>query len=49
MNGVLSILLDVFRQPSVIVAMISLIGLAVQGKKISDIVQGSIRTMIGFS
>lgn len=48
MNGVLSILLDVFRQPSVIVAMISLIGLAVQGKKISDIVQGSIRTMIGF-
>lgn len=48
MNGILSILLDVFRQPAVIVAMISLIGLAVQGKSISNIVQGSIRTMVGF-
>ena len=33
MNGVLSVLLDIFRQPSIIVALISLVGLAVQRKK----------------
>lgn len=48
MNGALSILLDIFRQPAVIVALISLIGLAVQRKKVSDILQGSIRTLVGF-
>lgn len=48
MNGVLAIVLDVFRQPAVIVALISLIGLAVQRKKVSDILQGSVRTLVGF-
>lgn len=48
MDGVLSVLLDIFRQPSVIVALISFIGLAVQRKKFSDILQGSIRTLVGF-
>ena len=48
MNGVLSVLLDVFRQPSIIVALISLVGLAVQHKKATDIMKGTIRTMVGF-
>lgn len=48
MDGILSVLLDIFRQPSVIVALISFIGLAVQRKKFSDILQGSIRTLVGF-
>lgn len=48
MNGVLSVLLDIFRQPAVIVALISMIGLIAQRKKISDILQGSIRTLVGF-
>ncbi|NEG55650.1 PTS ascorbate transporter subunit IIC [Bifidobacterium platyrrhinorum] len=48
MNGVLSVLLDIFRQPSIIVALISLIGLAVQHKKATDIMKGTIRTMVGF-
>lgn len=48
MNGVLSLLLDIFRQPSVIVALISLIGLAVQRKKATDIMKGTIRTLVGF-
>ena len=40
MNGVLSVLLDIFRQPSIIVALISLVGLAVQRKKATDIYEG---------
>ena len=48
MNGVLSVLLDIFRQPSIIVALISLVGLAVQRKKATDIMKGTIRTMVGF-
>ena len=43
MNGVLSVLLDIFRQPSIIVALISLVGLAVQRKKATDIMKGTIR------
>lgn len=48
MNGFVSVLLDIFRQPSVIVALISLIGLALQHKKAADIMQGTIRTLVGF-
>jgi PTS system ascorbate-specific IIC component len=48
MNGVLSVLLDVFRQPSIIVALISLIGLSLQRKSASDILKGTIRTLVGF-
>ena len=48
MNGVLSVLLDIFRQPSVVVALISLVGLAIQRKKAADIMKGTIRkTFIG--
>ena len=48
MNGILSTLLDVFRQPAVIVALISLIGLTLQHKKGTDIMKGTIRTLVGF-
>lgn len=48
MNTVLSVLLDIFRQPSIIVALIALIGLAVQRKKATDIMKGTIRTLVGF-
>jgi PTS system ascorbate-specific IIC component len=48
MNGILSVLLDIFRQPAVIVALISLIGLSLQRKKATDIMQGTIRTLVGF-
>ena len=46
MNGVLSVLLDIFRQTSIIVALISLVGLAVQRKKATDIMKGTIRPMV---
>lgn len=48
MNGVLDVLLDVFRQPAIIVALISLIGLSVQKKSFSDVLKGTVRTLVGF-
>ncbi|WIE64842.1 PTS ascorbate transporter subunit IIC [Curtobacterium sp. MCLR17_036] len=48
MNGFVSILLDLFRQPSIIVALISLIGLAIQRKSGSDVFKGTVRTLVGF-
>ena len=48
MNGFLSVLLDIFRQPSIIVALISLIGLSVQRKSFSDVLKGTVRTLVGF-
>ncbi|MFJ3382155.1 PTS ascorbate transporter subunit IIC [Curtobacterium sp. NPDC090217] len=48
MNGVLSVLLDIFRQPSIIVALISLIGLTIQRKSGSDVFKGTVRTLVGF-
>jgi PTS system ascorbate-specific IIC component len=47
-NGVLSVLLDVFRQPSIIVALIALIGLSIQRKSGSDVFKGTVRTLVGF-
>jgi PTS system ascorbate-specific IIC component len=48
MNAVLDVLLDIFTQPSVIVALIALIGLAVQRKAFSDVLKGTVRTLVGF-
>ncbi len=48
MDAVLDVLLDIFTQPAVIVALIALIGLAVQGKSFSDVLKGTIRTLVGF-
>ncbi|MCT6919098.1 MAG: PTS ascorbate transporter subunit IIC, partial [Bifidobacteriales bacterium] len=48
MNGVLKVLLDIFRQPSVIVALISLLGLTLQRKSATDVMKGTIRTFVGF-
>lgn len=48
MDAVLDVLLDIFTQPSIIVALIALVGLAVQNKSFSDVLKGTIRTMVGF-
>ena len=48
MDAVLNVFLDVFRQPAIIVALISLIGLAVQRKAFSDVLKGTVRTLVGF-
>ncbi|GAB3401672.1 PTS ascorbate transporter subunit IIC [Schumannella luteola] len=47
-DGILSVFLDLFRQPAIIVALISLVGLAVQRKSFSDVLKGTVRTLVGF-
>lgn len=48
MDAILDVFLDIFTEPAVIVALIALIGLAVQRKGASDILKGTIRTLVGF-
>jgi len=48
MTAVLDVFLDIFRQPSIIVALISLVGLSVQRKSFSDVLKGTVRTLVGF-
>ncbi|MFT4044412.1 MAG: PTS ascorbate transporter subunit IIC [Gordonia sp. (in: high G+C Gram-positive bacteria)] len=48
MQAVTDIFVDIFTKPAVIVALIALIGLAVQGKSFSDVLKGTIRTLVGF-
>lgn len=48
MDAVLDVLLDIFTQPAVIVALIALIGLAVQGKGFSNVLKGTVKTLVGF-
>ncbi|MEV8603227.1 PTS ascorbate transporter subunit IIC [Streptomyces griseoviridis] len=48
MNSVLQSLLDVFREPSVIVGLIALLGLLLQRKSASDTVKGTIKAFVGF-
>lgn len=48
MNSVLDSLLDVFREPSVIIGLIALLGLVLQRKSLSDTVKGTIKAFVGF-
>lgn len=45
---IVNLLLDIFTQPAVIVALIALVGLTAQGKALSDIMKGTVRTLVGF-
>ncbi|WP_303325387.1 PTS transporter subunit IIC, partial [Actinomyces radicidentis] len=48
MSGFLDILVQIFRQPSILVALIALLGLALQRKGPSDMMKGTIKTFVGF-
>ncbi|MFD3487431.1 PTS ascorbate transporter subunit IIC [Streptomyces sp. NPDC058665] len=48
MNSVLQDLLDIFRQPSVIIGLIALLGLLLQRKSASDTIKGTIKAFVGF-
>ncbi|MFI0734169.1 PTS ascorbate transporter subunit IIC [Streptomyces sp. NPDC021225] len=48
MNSVLQNLLDVFREPSVIVGLIALLGLLLQRKSLSDTIKGTTKAFVGF-
>ncbi len=48
MNKALNILINVLSEPSVLVALIALVGLLAQRKNLSDILKGTTKTFVGF-
>lgn len=48
MNSVLDILVQLFSQPSILVALIALVGLTLQRKPAADKMRGTIKTFVGF-
>ncbi|GGA92487.1 PTS ascorbate transporter subunit IIC [Ornithinibacillus halotolerans] len=48
MNSFLSTLVDILSQPAILVALIALIGLLLQRKKLSDTIKGTTKTFVGF-
>ena len=48
MNGFLNTLVDIFREPSVIIGLIALLGLVLQRKSASDTLKGTIKAFVGF-
>lgn len=48
MNDFLKVLVDILSQPAILVALIALIGLIAQRKKLSDTLKGTTKTFVGF-
>ncbi|HBO37343.1 MAG TPA: PTS ascorbate transporter subunit IIC, partial [Pasteurellaceae bacterium] len=48
MDSLLFFILDILKVPSVLVGLIALVGLIVQKKPFSDVVKGTIKTILGF-
>lgn len=48
MKGVLGFFVSIVTQPSILIALIALLGLILQKKKMTEVVQGSIKTFTGF-
>lgn len=48
MGSVLSILVDIFSEPAVLVAIIALVGLLLQKKPASEVTKGTTKTLLGF-
>lgn len=48
MNSALDILVQIFSQPSILVALIALVGLILQRKPAADKMRGTIKTFVGF-
>lgn len=48
MESVLSVLVDIFSEPAILVALIALIGLLLQQKPASDVTKGTTKTLLGF-
>ena len=48
MNGLLMFVFDILKVPSVLVGLMALIGLVAQKKTLTDVVKGTIKTILGF-
>ena len=48
MNGLLMFVFDILKVPSVLVGLMAFIGLVAQKKPVTDVVKGTIKTILGF-
>lgn len=48
MKGLLNLFVSIATQPAILVSLIALIGLVLQKKKLTDIISGTIKTVVGF-
>lgn len=48
MQAVLDFFVNILSTPAILVGLLALLGLALQGKPIEDIVSGTIKTIVGF-
>ena len=48
MDAVLDFVVNILSTPAILVGLLSLLGLALQGKPIEDIVTGTVKTIVGF-
>lgn len=48
MNSTLHVLVQIFSEPSILVALIALVGLLLQRKPGADIMKGTVKTFVGF-
>ncbi len=48
MEGFISVLIDIAKNPAVLVAIIALLGLLLQKKSAGEVVKGTLKTMVGF-
>ena len=48
MKSILNLFVSIASQPAILVALIALLGLVLQKKKATDVIQGTVKTMVGF-
>lgn len=48
MKSILNLFVSIASQPAILVALIALLGLVLQKKKAADVIQGTVKTMVGF-
>ena len=48
MKGLLTLIVDILKVPSILVGLIAMIGLLLQKKSSTDVVKGTIKTILGF-
>lgn len=48
MKGILNLFVSIVTQPSILIALIALLGLVLQRKKTTEVIQGTIKTFAGF-
>lgn len=47
LQSIMDVLISIIRQPALFIGLIALLGLVIQGKKTSDVIQGTVKTIVG--